>query len=102
MQNAGTACRHCHQLAYRTQLEQAYDRASSKADKLRERLQWEPGILNGNGCKPKGMHWRTFDRLEAQHDALVIQSLAGMVARLGRAVEGIGGSDHNADKLLTI
>ena len=23
---------------------------------------WEPGILNGEGLKPKGMHWRTFER----------------------------------------
>jgi hypothetical protein len=41
------ACRHCHKLAYRTQREQAHDRAGSKADKLRDRLGWEPGILNG-------------------------------------------------------
>ncbi len=24
---------------------------------------WEPGILNGHGGKPKGMHWRTYERL---------------------------------------
>jgi Zn-finger protein len=77
------ACRHCHKLAYRTQREQAYDRASSKADKLRDRLKWEAGILNGNGIKPKGMHWATFARLEARHDALVNQSLAGVMARFG-------------------
>ena len=75
------ACRHCHQLAYRTQREQAHDRAGSKADKLRDRLGWQAGILNGNGVKPKGMHWRTFDRLEAQHDALVNQTLTGVMSR---------------------
>ena len=32
------ACRYCHQLAYRTQQEQAHDRAGSKADKLRLQL----------------------------------------------------------------
>lgn len=77
------ACRHCHQLAYRTQREQAHDRACSKADKLRDRLQWEPGILNGNGWKPKGMHWRTFERLQKLHDELVNQSLAGVIAKFG-------------------
>lgn len=77
------ACRHCYQLAYRTQREQAHDRAGSKADKLRDRLQWEQGILNGNGDKPKGMHWATFDRLVAQHDALVNQSIAGIMAKFG-------------------
>jgi hypothetical protein len=68
------ACRHCHRLAYRTQREQAHDRAGSKADKLRNRLGWEAGILNGNGGKPKGMHWTTFSRLEAEHDSLAGES----------------------------
>jgi hypothetical protein len=81
------ACRHCHKLAYGTQREQPHDRASSRADKLRNRLGWEAGILNDNGGKPKGMHWCTFKRLEARHDALVNQSLAGMRAKLGRAME---------------
>lgn len=75
------ACRHCHQLAYRTQREQAYDRAGSKAEKLRSRLRWEPGILNGNGLKPKGMHWSTFERLQAHHDSLVSKSLTGVIAK---------------------
>jgi len=44
-------------------------------------LGWEPGILNGNGCKPKGMHWSTFERLTAQHDAFVQTSLARITAR---------------------
>ena len=73
-------------LRYRTQREQAHDRASSKADKLRDRLGWEVGILNGNGGKPKGMHWRTFDRLQATHDAHINQALVGMSAKLGLAI----------------
>ena len=72
------ACRHCHQLAYKSQREQDYDRAGSKAEKLRDKLGWEPGILNCNGYKPKGMHQRTFEMLEAQHDALVNRSIAGL------------------------
>ena len=85
------ACRHCHKLAYQTQREQAHDRASSRAEKLRNRLGWEAGILNGNGGKPKGMHWRTFERLETRHDALVNQSLAGMRAKLGVAMQRLEG-----------
>ena len=84
------ACRHCHNLAYRTQREQAYDRASSRADRIRKRLGWEAGILNGDGGKPKGMHWRTFERLQAQHDAHVTQSLAGMSAKLGLVMDRLG------------
>ena len=76
------ACRHCHKLAYQTQREQAHDRAGSRADTIRKRLGWEAGILNLPGGKPKGMHWRTFERLQAAHDAHTHQALAGMAAKL--------------------
>jgi len=76
------ACRHCHELGYPSQREPDYERAARRADKIRDRLGWEPGILNGAGLKPKGMHWRTYDRLTAQHDAFVSASLAGMAARV--------------------
>jgi len=49
---------------------------------LRDRLRWEAGIFNGNSGKPKGMHWTTFVQLEAEHDALLNKSLAGIVAKL--------------------
>ena len=77
------ACRHCYRLAYPTQRQQSHDRACSMADRLRDRLGWEAGILNGNGGKPKGMHWQTFERLQARHDAFVNQSLAGAMAKFG-------------------
>jgi hypothetical protein len=41
----------------------------------------ELGILNGSGWKPKGMHWKTFERIKAEHDALV--EVAGMARRMG-------------------
>lgn len=84
------ACRHCYQLAYDSQREAPHDRAARRADKIREKLDWEPGILNGNGWKPKGMHWKTYQRLTAKHDAFVSESLAGMSQRfnlLGEAIE---------------
>lgn len=77
------ACRHCHHLAYRTQREQAYNRSSSKADRIRKRLGWAPGILNGSGGKPKGMHWSTFERLRAAHEACAKQSLIGIATKIG-------------------
>lgn len=75
------ACRHCHNLAYECQRETDDDRAARRADTIRRRLEWEPGILNGEGWKPKGMHWRTFERLKAEHDAFVNVSLMGMARR---------------------
>ena len=78
------ACRHCHKLAYRSQRETATDRAIHRADRLRERLGWPRGILNGEGAKPTGMHWQTFERLRAEHNALVYRALGGMRQQLDR------------------
>ncbi len=77
------ACRHCHKLAYACQRETDDDRAARRADTIRRRLGWKPGILNPLGWKPKGMHWRTFERLKAEHDAYANASLMGIARRLG-------------------
>ena len=85
------ACRQCGGLGYATQKEGAGDRAATRADKLRKRLGWEAGILNGPGGKPKGMHRETFLRLKSQHDALVQISLQDMARQLDfvqRLLEG--------------
>jgi hypothetical protein len=75
------ACRHCYQLAYKSQRETVDDRASRRADKIRDKLHWEPGILNGNGWKPKGMHWKTYWRLVTQHNHYSDQALMGIMAK---------------------
>ena len=77
------ACRHCHRLAYASSREDMSDRTMRRADRLRERLGWAPGILNAQGAKPKWTRWQTFDRLTEQHDQLVAQSMAGWASRLG-------------------
>lgn len=85
------ACRRCGGLGYATQKEGVGDRAATRADKLRKKLGWEAGILNGQGGKPKGMHWKTFLRLKSHHDALVQISLQDMARQLGslqRLLEG--------------
>ncbi len=76
------ACRHCYRLAYPSQRENPDDRAARRADKIRARLGWESGIINPDGEKPKGMHWRTLLRLKAEHDRQVAVSLEGMMARM--------------------
>lgn len=77
------ACRHCYRLAYASTREDAGGRATRRADRLRARLGWEPGILNGEGGKPKWMRWRTFERLAAKHDDLVGQSMQAMMLKFG-------------------
>ncbi len=85
------ACRHCYRLAYESQRERDYDRLAGRADKIRRRLGWPVGILNPKGWqKPKGMHWKTFERLNAEHDQLVGASLEGMSAHLGIVRRGLG------------
>ena len=82
------ACRHCYRLAYACQREEPDERAARRADRIRGRLGWQAGILNGIGGKPKGMHWRTFERLTAAHHDFVDLSLTAMVARLGMLRDG--------------
>ena len=77
------ACRQCGGLGYATQKEGVGDRASTKADKLRKRLGWPAGILNGEGSKPKGMHWKTFLNFKSRHDALVQVCLYDISRKLG-------------------
>ena len=77
------ACRHCHQLAYPSQRETFSDRAMRRAGAIRDKLGWEPGIANGHGAKPRGMHWRTFERLCAEHDDFERMSWASFMARYG-------------------
>ena len=84
-------CRGCKGLAYTSQSEADDDRAARRAERLRKRLGWQPGILNGPGLKPKGMHQRTYMRLLAQHDAFVGVSLAGIAKRLGLLRVGLEG-----------
>jgi hypothetical protein len=67
------ACRACHELTYPSQRESAEYRTIRRAEVIRERLGWTAGILNGVGDKPKGMHWRTFEALQSEHDELLKQ-----------------------------
>nr|VFK03064.1 MAG: hypothetical protein BECKH772B_GA0070898_103243 [Candidatus Kentron sp. H]VFK03380.1 MAG: hypothetical protein BECKH772A_GA0070896_103213 [Candidatus Kentron sp. H]VFK05982.1 MAG: hypothetical protein BECKH772C_GA0070978_103183 [Candidatus Kentron sp. H] len=77
-------CRHCRWLAYPSQREVDYDQATRRADKIRKKLGWQQGIFNPPGCeKPRGMHWNTFSRLVARHDAYAKEALDEMARRFG-------------------
>ena len=89
------ACRHCHKLAYECQRERVDDRAIRRADAIRRRLGWQPGIANPAGGKPKGMHWKTYWRLQAQHNDFVTMSLNGMAKRLGLVNRRLAGLRDN-------
>jgi hypothetical protein len=92
------ACRHCHKLAYASQRETDDDRAARRAEAIRRRLGWKAGILNGEGGKPKGMHWHTFSRLKAEHDAFAQIFLVGMMRRLRRFERRLAGFQEWLDR----
>ena len=78
------ACRHCRNLAYASQRETEHYRAIRRADNIREKLGWGIGIANPRGVKPKGMHWKTYWRLQDQYNALVNKSMAETLALMRR------------------
>lgn len=61
-------CRKCQNLGYVSEQSSKADQPHHRIEKIRKRLGWTPGYLNGNEIKPKGMHWTTYTRLIQQHD----------------------------------
>lgn len=84
------ACRYCYQLAYACQRERADDRAARRADRIRRRLGWPVGIFNPSGGKPKGMHRKTYERLNRVHDAYLNRSLSVIAQRFGFLEKRLG------------
>ena len=72
------ACRHCSRLAYASQQESAHFRGLWKAQKIRMRLGGSANMLEDFPEKPKGMHWRTYERLRRVHDAARGRSIIGL------------------------
>ncbi len=63
-------CRRCYRLKYDTQYEPAFGRAASRAQKIRDRLGAKGGLDEPFPVKPKGMHWKTYERLQVQESRL--------------------------------
>ncbi len=74
-------CRCCHRLKYETQYEPAFARAATRALKIRDRLGEKGGLDDPFPEKPKGMHWKTYQRLEAEDEQLQQAWAVGISAR---------------------
>jgi len=84
-------CRHCYALPYGSQQETAQNRHYRKVRKIRDRLGASHNLTEPiwPWQKPKGMHWRTWERLQQQEEhahRLVLADLAGFLARLQRGL----------------
>jgi hypothetical protein len=79
-------CRKCQNLAYASQNQDLRDRASAKARKIRERLGDDGCFDDPFPAKPKGMHWRTYDKLERQCEIYEDQVAAQFTNLLARFV----------------
>lgn len=79
------ACRACLGLRYTCQHENVRDRMFRRAENIRHRLGWKPGIANPQGDKPDRMHWRTYMQLKNELEQLT-EALTLSVSRwVGRA-----------------
>lgn len=80
------ACRHCLRLNYRSQQASKRDRATDRSFDLRCALGCDEGFLIRPAefiRKPKGMHWRTFERKVEQLKEVDARALADAAAMLG-------------------
>lgn len=62
-------CRHCCDLPYQCQGESLSDRAMRKARRIRRKLDASMNLMEPIWMKPKGMHWKTFERLRRQAES---------------------------------
>jgi hypothetical protein len=56
-------CRQCYNLAYESQNETAHDRALRKYQAIRMKLGGSGSLAEDFPDKPRGMHWKTYQRL---------------------------------------
>ncbi len=84
----GFLCRHCYDLPYGSQNETYMDRMMRKARKVRQHLGASESLMEPVWERPKGMHWKTFERLVREREANQASTFAmaekfGMFERKG-------------------
>ena len=71
-------CRHCYDLAYQSQRDNEMYRALHRAQDIRQRLGGSANMMEPFPEKPKGMHWRTYERLWWEHHEAEMEQLIGV------------------------
>ena len=82
-------CRHCYRLCHASQNEGGWDRTLRRARKVRQRLGGGPSLAEPYPLKPKGMWWRTFERLRQQADHYDRRADAAFSLQAGRLLAQI-------------
>jgi hypothetical protein len=83
-------CRHCYDLVYESQRENAMYRALHKAQSIRRRLGGSASMMEPFPQRPKGMHHDTYMRLFWEHHEAEMKQLAEMREWLDRFEEKVG------------
>ena len=84
------ACRRCWRLRYKVEAMPEGDKAFRRADKLRARMGWVPGVAFGEGHRPKGMHRAPYDKLLNRYRAAELQVLGAMAHYIDRVNDKLG------------
>lgn len=83
-------CRHCYDLSYQSQQDNAMYRALHKAQGIRERLGGSANMMEPFPERPKGMHHETYWRLRDKDDEAEMSQLAGMREWLDKLERKVG------------
>ena len=75
-------CRQCYRLPCASQCETPLDLGYHKVRKIREKAGASPNLMAPISDKPKGMHWRTFERIRAVEREAYVQVLHQIRAKL--------------------
>jgi|SRR5215203_1659716 len=83
-------CRRCYDLVYESQRENQMHRALRRSQAIRVRLGGSANMTKPFPKKPKGMHWKTYDRLWWEHHEAETEQLEGMREWLVRLEKQVG------------
>ncbi len=71
-------CRHCYDLSYQSQRDNNTYRSLHRAQKIRKQLGGSASMMEPFPEKPKGMHWKTYERLWWKHHEAEMEQLIEM------------------------
>jgi hypothetical protein len=80
-------CRHCLNLAYKSTRDNNIWRLISKAQKIRKRLGGSASLIEPFPCKPKGMWWRTYERLRQEASLYELVGCHAQARQLGIIID---------------